>query len=62
MSIFGKLTRTLVDTVCLPVEVTIDFVSGGTTPLLTKDGKFLSERRVQSLKENFDDLLDEIDD
>ncbi len=62
MSILGKLTKTLVDVVRLPIDATIDLVSGGMTQLHTKDGNLLSQQRAKSLKDNFDDLLDEIDD
>ncbi len=62
MGFFGKLTRVVTDVVALPIEVTVDLLASGTTMLHTKNGKTLTQNRTSKLSDDWDDLVDELDD
>ena len=61
MGFFGKLTKVVTDVVALPIETSIDLISGGTTMLHTQNGKTLTQNRASKLSDDWNDLLDEID-
>lgn len=62
MGFFGKLTRVVTDVVALPIETSIDLISSGTTMLHTENGKTLTQNRASKLSDDWDDLVDELDD
>lgn len=46
----------------LPVDLTADTISGGLSMLHTKDGRLLTQSRLENLNNSANKLIDELDD